>query len=196
MKAVIFEEKIVTLWTNGQGQATVSNNTFGHRGPFPDGVTVVDVEDIETESPEGLHVSSWSEPKLENGKVTRSQVWEPVIQTAQEKHSGRLAVGIEWKGERYPCLKKDRDGINSVIAGFDTSAKLFTRWIETNGPPQNEDEVTAMVVSGAVPPEARITSFQWSDGQFLTLNEEDALAVAGKMSIVVSRSFKQLELES
>lgn len=197
MKAVVFEKKIVALWyPNTNAGATVAGVTFGERGPFPKGVTVVSVEDAETEKPDGNFVSGWGEPVLKDGKVTRSQVWTPAPeQTPDDRHAQRLAVGVEWEGGHYPCLKKDRDGINGVIAGFETAGKLFQKWISENGAPTTPEEQQAMVASGAVPPEFRFTQFQWSNGEFLRVGEESAVAIAGKMAIVVSRSFVQLKDE-
>jgi len=194
MKAVVFKGEILKIWATGVGTAIVNKITFGSRGPFPDGVKIVDVVDIGTDKPTGDFIDGWGKPVLKDGKVTRTQVWTPAPEkTPIEQHKDRLAHGIEWKGKRYPCLKKDRDGINSVIAGFDTSEKLFQKWIKENGPPTSNQETENMVLSGAVPPAFRSTDFQWSNGEFLTLNESDAVAVAGKMSIAVSRSFSQLK---
>jgi len=41
MKAVVFKEEIVVLWEGDHGRATVGGVTFGSRGPFPEGVSVV-----------------------------------------------------------------------------------------------------------------------------------------------------------
>jgi len=134
---------------------------------------------------------------LKEGKVTRTQVWTPAPeQTPAERHAARLAEGVEWEGKKYPCVKKDRDGINGVIAGFATADKLFEKWIADNGPPTTPEVQQAMVASGAIPPEHRVTEFQWSNGDFLQVNEATAVAIAGRMAIVVSRSFMQLKAEA
>jgi len=197
MKAIIFEDKIVTVWPSGFGRATISGSRFGHLGPFPEGVSVIDVQDIETKKPEGNYIPSWSDPVYADGSVRREQIWtEGLDPTPEELHNSRLSEGIEWEGKQYPCLKKDRDGLNGVIAGFNTADKLFQKWIVDNGPPTTPEETQRMVLTGAIPPEHRFTEFQWSNGDFLTLDEASAVAIAGKMSILVSKSFIQLKSDS
>jgi len=197
MKAVLFEGDIVKIWLGENGRATVSGITFGARGPIPKGVSIIDVVDQETEKPDGDFVASWGPPVLGDGKVTRSQIWTPAPdQTPAELHAARLAEGVEWNGKQYPCLKKDRDGINGIIAGFATADRLFKKWISENGPPETAEDQQAMVASGAIPPDHRFTEFQWSNGDFLRMDEEIAVSIAGKMAIVVSRSFMQLRAEA
>ena len=197
MKAVVFEDKIIKLLSGVTNRITVDNVTFGIRGPFPKGVSVIDVQDMETEKPEGNYVESWSDPIYADGTAMREQIWVKGLEpTPKEQHASRLNEGIEWEGKQYPCLKKDRDGLNGVIAGFNTADKLFQKWIADNGPPTTPEDTQRMVLTGAIPPDHRFTEFQWSNGDFLTLNEASAIAIAGKMSILVSRSFVQLKIDS
>lgn len=131
--------------------------------------------------------------RIENGtpdeQLTPAQQKAKAIRQADIDHRQRLANGIEYAGKRYPCLADDRDGINAVLASFDLADGLFNAWIAENGPPQTAEETSAMIESGAIPPEYRQTAFEWTDGQFLILTPDTAARVAGIMSLVVSRSF-------
>lgn len=119
---------------------------------------------------------------------------EPI--TPAEAHHSRLLTGFEYNGAMYPALKEDRDGINAVIAGFRIADQLFNEWIAANGPPETEEATSAMIESGAIPPEFRATQFEWSDGRFTMVNPTTAVEIAGKMSLLVSRSFIQKQAES